>query len=439
MIRTVLPLLLVIAAIGTGVVLLKTPPVVPRSERPITAAVVGLAELVPQRVPVFVQAFGSVVAARETRVQAEVAGRIVSMHEGLTDGGLIGAGETLLELDKADYEIALDEATAEVEVARRTVDGIRAGVASLRARARQIEAELDFLSWNLERLGDLSAQDQAAEAEARDAQSKYVSQKAALIASQAQTVEQERLVDRAVAQAAVAESRLRAARLALARTTLTAPFDAVVLSESVEVGQLVRLQDTVATLAATDVFWVEAAIPVARLKELRFSDGTALNGSAVKVTLVTGGDSVSRDGVTLRTLGQLDPEGRMAKVLIAIEDPLRLRAAVRDRDDAILLGSYLHLSVAAGTLEDVYTIPRYALRENSRIWVRDAKRQLAIRDVEVVWRRQDDVLIRDGFQAGDQLVTTHLASVVPGMPLSVREEPTAAPAATKQQTAADLP
>jgi len=386
-----------------------------------------------------VQAFGSVVAARETRVQAEVAGRVVSMHEGLTDGGLIGAGEILLELDKADYEIALDEATAEVEVARRTVDGIRAGVDSLRARAREIEAELDFLSWNLERLGDLSAKDQAAEAEARDAQSKYVSQKAALLASQAQTVEQERLVDRAVAQAAVAESRLRAARLALTRTTLKAPFDAIVLSESVEVGQLVRLQDTVATLAATDVFWVEAAIPVARLKELRFSDGTVLNGSAVNVTLVTGGESVSRDGVTLRALGQLDPEGRMAKVLIAIEDPLRLRAAARDRDDAILLGSYVRLSMAAGTLEDVYAIPRYALRENSRIWVRDAKQELAIRDVEVVWRRQDDVLIRNGFQAGDQLVTTHLASVVPGMPLRVREESTAASAATRQQTAADLP
>ncbi len=439
MIRTVLPLLLVIATIGTGMVLLKTPPEVPRSERPTNAAVVGVAELSPQRVPVFVRAFGSVVAARETRVQAEVAGRIVRMHEGLTAGGLIGTGETLLELDNADYEIAVDEATAEVEVARRTVDGIRAGVESLRARARQIEAELDFLSWNLERLGDLSAQDQAAEAEARDAQSKYVSQKSALISSQAQTVEQERLVDRAVAQAAVAESRLAAARLALTRTSLTAPFDAVVLSESVEVGQLVRLQDTVATLAATDVFWVEAAMPVARLKELRFSDGTALNGSAVKVTLVTGEDAVSRDGVTLRKLGQLDPKGRMAKVLIAVQDPLRLRAAARDRDDAILLGSYVHLSVAAGTLEDVYAIPRYALRENSRIWVCDAKQELAIRDVEVVWRRQDDVLILDGFQAGDQLVTTHLASVVPGMPLSIREEPTASPAATNQPTTADQP
>ena len=73
-------------------------------------------------------------------------------------------------------------------------------------------------------------------------------------------------------------------------------------------------------------------------------------------------------------------------------------------------------------MQDVCAIPRYALRENSRIWVRDAQRKLGIRKVEIVWRRQDDVLVRNDFVPGDQLVTTHLASVVPGMPLYVRQE-----------------
>ena len=44
------------------------------------------------------------------------------------------------------------------------------------------------------------------------------------------------------------------------------------------------------------------------------------------------------------------------------------------------------------------------------------------------WQRRlhythEDVLVRDGFEAQDRLVVTHLASVIPGMPLDVREEP----------------
>jgi len=437
--RTLLPLILVVAAVGIGAILLKTPPQVPKSERPAVAAVVGVADLEPQRVQAAVQAFGTVVAARETRVQPEVAGRIVAMHEGLTVGGVIGEGETLFEIDKADYEIAVDEAMAEVNVTRFEIEGLRAGVEALRGRADQVEVELDFLRWNMERLGKLSEQNQAGEAEARDARSKYVGQRAALAALQAQIIEQERMVDRAVAQTAVAESRLATAKLALARTNVKAPFDAIVLSESVETGQLVSPQDTVATLAATDVFWVEAAIPVARLNNIRFSEGSESNGSAVRVTLVTGEESVSRNGVALRPLGQLDPQGRMAQILIAIQDPLNLRSTSAGNGDAILLGSYVRLSIDAGPLENVYAIPRYALRENSRVWVRDADHKLGIREVEVVWRRQDDVLVRNGFHAGDQLVTTHLASVVPGMPLNVREETGGTAEAVSQRTITDAP
>lgn len=438
-IRTVLPLILVVATVGIGAVLLKTPPQVPKSERRPVPAVVGVADLELQSVQAFVQAFGTVVAARETRVQPEVAGRIVAMHDGLTDGGLIGNGEILFEIDQSDYQIAVDGAMAEVNVTRFEIEGLRAGVEALRGRAGQVEAELDFLNWNMERLGKLAEQDQAGEAEAREVRSKYAGKRAALAALHAQIIEQERTVDRGIAQTAVAESRLAAAKLALSRTKVKAPFDAIVLSESVETGQLVSPQTTVATLAATDVFWVEAAINVAQLKNIRFSEGRESNGSAVRITLVTGGESVSRNGVALRPLAQLDPRGRMAQFLIAVQDPLNLRPAATGKGESILLGSYVRLSIDAGTLENVYAIPRYALRENNRVWVRDANHKLGIREVEVVWRRQDDVLIRDGFKAGDQLVTTHLASVVPGMPLSVREEAGGAEEAVSQRTITDAP
>jgi multidrug resistance efflux pump len=418
-------------------VLLKTPPEVPKSRPPQVAAVVGVAKLEPQSVETFVEAFGTVVAAREARVQPEVTGRLVKVLPNLIPGGLISKGETLFEIDKADYVIAVDRATAEVNVARLRVEGLRAGVEVLRRRAQQVEAEVDYLRWNMERLGRLSENEQAGEAELRDAQSSLASQQAALAALQAQVVEQERIIDRAIAENAVAESRLAAARLALSRTSVPAPFDAIVLSESVELGQLVGPQTTAATLAAVDEFWVEAAVPLARLGDVRFSDNGGSKGSSVQVTLVTGENTLNREGVVLRPLGQLDPQGRMARVLVAIRNPLDLGGNHPEDRRAILLGSYVRLSIQARRLDEVYAIPRYALRENSRVWVRDGLGKLRIREVDLVWRRQDDVLVRGAFATEDRLVTTHLASVVPGMPLDIREDKATKSAVVEQNRSPD--
>lgn len=123
--RVLLPLALVAASAGVGAVLLKTPPQVPKSNPPQIAAVVGVARLEPQDQPTFVEAFGTVVAAREIRVQPEVTGRLVSLLPRLIPGGLIKEGETLFEIDKADYDIAVRQAAAEVDVARLQVESLR--------------------------------------------------------------------------------------------------------------------------------------------------------------------------------------------------------------------------------------------------------------------------------------------------------------------------
>ena len=435
--RLALPWAVLAVAASVAAVLLKTPPQIPKSKPPQMAAVVGVAELERQSVETFVGAFGTVVAAREARVQPQVTGRVVGVLPQLIPGGLISEGETLFEIDKADYEIAVEQATAEVNVARLRIEGLRAGVEVLRRRAQQTEAEVDYLRWNMERLGRLSENEQAGESELRDAQSGVASQQAALAALQAQVVEQERTVDSAIAETAVAESKLAAAKLALSRTSVAAPFHAIVLSESVELGQLVGPQTAVATLAAVDEFWVEAAVPIARLGDIRFSDDGESNGSSVRVTLLTGESSLNREGIALRPLGQLDPQGRMARLLVAIRDPLDLRDRRTGERNAILLGSYVRLSITARTLDDVYAIPRYALRENNRVWVRDENAKLRIREVDIIWRRQDDVLVRGEFAAQDQLVTTHLASVVPGMPLETRKEDASTSAVADQNANSD--
>lgn len=421
--RIILPLGLVVAAVGIGAVLLETPPEVPKSSPVHVAAVVGVADLTSRSQQVSVEAFGTVVAAGEVGIKPEVSGRVVKLHPQLLPGGLIQEGETLFEIEAADYEIAVAQAKADLEVAKLQVDQLRASVQALRSRTRQSEAELQYSRWNADRLVRLAELDNAAETEAREANTTLAVQTAALAALEAEIEQEVKAVDSATAQTHVAESRLAAAELALSRTKVDAPFDAIVLDESVELGQLVSPQDTVARLAATDEFWVEASVPIARLGDIRLAGDDGSVASTVTITVATGDMSIVRKGVALRALGNLDPQGRMARVLVSIHDPLALQTDKAGGHESILLGSYVRLAIDAGTIHGVYAIPRRALRENSRVWVRDGKGKLQIRDVEIIWRRHEDVLVRDGFEPQDQLVVTHLASVIPGMPLDVRHEP----------------
>ncbi|MCB9865732.1 MAG: HlyD family efflux transporter periplasmic adaptor subunit [Phycisphaerales bacterium] len=424
------PVLLVAAALGIGAALISSPPHVPKSDPEALAPVVGVAELVPHATPVYVEAYGTAVPARQIRVVPEVTGRIVELNPRVEAGGLIPAGDVLFKIDPADYAIAVAQAQADLKVEEQGVKQAEARIATLRSRGRQLDVEIAYLQWNAQRLGNLAEQRSAGESEARDARTELESQQAARETLNAEIDEQQRAAESARASVRVAERRLEAAQLALDRTQIKAPFDAMVLAESVEVGQRVGPQAAVATLVATDEFWVEAAVPLSRLEDVRFAVDEPDHPSNVRVQLATGGPGEAHAGVALRPLGNLDPLGRMARVLVSIRDPLGLTDNAR-AGRRILLGSYLHLRIEAGTLEDVYAIPRKALRENDRVWVRNTAGELAIHPVEIVWRRQDDVLVRNGFAPGDQLVTTHLASVVPGMPLRIRDaERPATPPAT---------
>jgi multidrug resistance efflux pump len=62
-----------------------------------------------------------------------------------------------------------------------------------------------------------------------------------------------------------AQANLKQAELALSRTHFTAPFNALVLDESIEVGQVVAPGAPLATLIGTDRFWVSVSLPVDEL------------------------------------------------------------------------------------------------------------------------------------------------------------------------------
>ena len=381
-----LPLAILSGAGYVAYQMLITPPHAQKSSAPAVVPVVDVVDLVPRTENVFVEAHGVVVPSEEVVLRPEVGGRIVERHPSLVPGGLLKKGEVLVRIDPAEYEIAVRKAEAELVQAQATCD------------MEQGQQTIARREWNLleDRLNEMAANQSL--------------------------VLREPQLQRCEAQRDAAQTALDKARLDLERTTVLVPFDCIVTEESVEIGQLVDRQNQLATLIGTDEFWVKAAVYLDRLPRISFPQADGTGGSEVRVILKTGrGEPALWKGRVVRLLGDLDPKGRQARVLVSIWDPLNLEDENKDRNERLLVGSYVTLDIEGGVLEGVYSIPWPALRENDYIWVRTPQNTLQIREVDIVWKREEDVLISDGVQPGDQLIATRLANVIPDMAIKVAD------------------
>ena len=213
-----------------------------------------------------------------------------------------------------------------------------------------------------------------------------------------------------------ARGRLQLATLDLERTRMRAPFNALVLEDSVEVGQVVGPSSRVGTLVGTDAFEVIASIPIAKLPLITADPLEPAGNSPATVTLELGdGRSLVREARVARLAGEVERSGRLAKVILLIDDPLNLER--RPDRDPLLLGSYVRVDIEGPEIRDVVELPRSVLHENDTVWIMDAEDRLAIRPVEVVVGRPDSVLARVELGPTESIVTSPLGVAIEGMPL----------------------
>jgi multidrug efflux pump subunit AcrA (membrane-fusion protein) len=189
-----------------------------------------------------------------------------------------------------------------------------------------------------------------------------------------------------------ANAAVQEAKLNLERTAIRAPFDSIVLDEDAEIGQRVGPEMTIARIVGTDSFWINASVPFESYQLITPVNGD--KGAPVTVYLDTG----------------LDGD---------IEDPLSLNNI--QEQNSIPLESYVRVEISAGDLQNVYKIPRQGIRENNSVWVVGDDNRLAIKEVKIVWRYKDNIYVTDGFTEGERLIISHLASVIPGMEVVVRD------------------
>jgi len=375
----------VLAILGLNAFKPKAKRIKPALPVPIIKAI----EIFPQDEHVYIEAFGSVLPAREIDLYPEVDGRIIKQSPELVPGGIIEKNRFIAQIDPVDYELKLKEYEAEVAEAEYGLE-LEKGQQNIAKKEWQLFG--------------------------KEAESTEASKSLAL---------RQPHMKNAQAKLDAARSKLAAARLALKRTTILSPFNALVLEESVEEGQLIGLQKPIARLVDTDNFWIQVSIALSDLERIHFPGRYKKEGSSARIVLDSGnGHAVDRNGKVFKLLGDLDPKGKMVRLLVLLSDPLNLKNETKNRTNngKILLGSYVKVKIDAGVIENIYVIPREALRDGNNIWTLDNDGKLVIKQVTVKWRRKGDVLVEADIEPGSRLITSRIQAPLPGMRLRAEIE-----------------
>lgn len=359
----------------------------PKAERKAPQRVARLVEVTTvdhARTGPVVEAWGQVVAARTLVVRSEISGTLDWVHEDVTPGGRLAAGQVVARFDDKDLKLAVAQAEN--------------AVAQIDARILIERGQGEIGKRTLGRLSDNLTDEQKALVLRQPQMASLLAERAAAVAVRDQ------------------------ARNALARATVRAPFDALVIAENVAPGSVITQGAEAATLVASDRFHVTLAVPAGALRWLRF-DGTHA------VTLTQPGiwpEGAGREGRVLRLNSALTEKGRMAEVIVEIPDPLGLQPGDAGRPK-VLLGSFVRGTVTADAVEGAVQLAREHLRDGDTVWIMDKDDRLVIRQVEIVWRGPDHVLVTAGLAPGERVVTTTLAAYAPGMALRTRERAETAP------------
>lgn len=373
--------LLIGAAAGTTYLIYNTEPTA-QSEAA-TRRTAALVETIPAQRGDYrprLTVLGAVEPARSVTLSPRVSGQIERLEPAFVPGGLVEKGQPLLEIDPADFQRML--------TARRS-------------ELRQVQASLAIE----EGRQDVARQEFELLGEDIDPENRSL-------------VLREPQIESIRAQLESAQAAVERAQLDLDRTLIAAPFDAQILSRSVNVGSQVSPGDELAHLVGVDEYWIMASVPLRDLRWMRFPrDGQ--EGSLVHVRHTAAWEpGAEREGRVARLIGIVDEQSRLARVLVTVPDPL-----ARETDGPpLILGTIVELSIEARQLEGVFRIDRDYLRQNDTVWVMQ-NGELRIRTVEVAFRDAEHAFIRAGLEEGDQIVTTTLATVTDGLSLRRADDP----------------
>ncbi|SDK29093.1 efflux RND transporter periplasmic adaptor subunit [Microbulbifer yueqingensis] len=375
-IKTAAPVLVLALGLGVVQIMSATKPAPEKKEEEPRPVSLLYSEAHEESVHLAVATQGEVRPHTEIDLTPQVSGRIVSISDSFAEGAGFEPGQALIQLDDADYRLAV--ARAEAGVAQAEVLLLQA-----RAAARIKRQQWTSINPGKEPTPLQVNQPQVAEAEAR---------------------------------LRSAKAELADAKVNLARTKITLPFRGRVISRNVGVGQFVTASTPLGRVFATDRVEVRLPLTDSQLQELGLPMGFVASdkhpGPPVTLSARVGRDQHQWQGHIVRTQAAVDQQTRLIYAVAEVTDPYGAGAS---NGVPLAVGLFVTAETEGTQARQALVLPREALRNADKMYVIDAEDRLDIRTVEVLSTSENRVVVASGIAEGERVVTSTIANAVDGM------------------------
>jgi membrane fusion protein (multidrug efflux system) len=232
------------------------------------------------------------VAGNVVQITPQVSGTVVAIKADDTD--MVKPGQELLDLDKADSQVALEQAEAQLAQTVREVRTLYANngtldadIAVREADMVKARAELDRAQSDIKRrqalvaTGAVSGEEmQHIQSQLADAQGAYAAAEAGAKAARQQLASNQTLTEGTSVEdhpnVKTAAAHVREAYLAASRATLYSPVGGQVAKRSVQVGQRVQPGTPLMAIVPLDHLWVDANFKEVQLRNMRIGQPVTL-------------------------------------------------------------------------------------------------------------------------------------------------------------------
>ncbi len=401
--RVLLPVVILATAIAIFAALSLSKPERQTVERPEKVWRVNTISVQFEQIAPIITLYGRVETPRRATLNAALSADITQVN--VLEGDVVKAGDVLLTLDNSDAALLFSQREADLA----EIDALIVSEQSRYQRDKGLltheRSLLTLAEKAVTRAQKLDASRLVTRSSLDDAIANQQRQVVTLKRLQHDIAEHPARLAGLKARQTRAKALLEQAQLDLDRSLIKAPFNGRIANLNVSLGDRVRVGDNLLSIYDLDNLEVRAQIPGRYLKQVR--DGL-LQGEHAKAT------AELEDKSLVFALTRLSGETRQDSG--GVDGLFTLTGG----NHTLALGTFLELSLALGTKDNVVVVPFNALYGLNRVYrIKDG--YLEAVNITRLGEYQDSngqtqMLIRsDALQAGDRVISTQLPNAITGL------------------------
>lgn len=369
--KSLLPVIVVLAITVSLIVLMKMrKPEIAKKEDIQKIPTVKTLSIAPVDYTIPVNREGMVLPKIQISLASELSGKISYVAPEFANGGHFKKGDVLVRIDSRDYELAITKAKANVAAQQASLD------------LEQAKSDLARSDW------------------------KKYGKKGEPTALNLNIPQ----VDSAKAALAGARADLLLAQRNLEKTNIPAPFDGVILSKSVDVGQYVNPGMVLASIASVEVAEIRVALTD---EQLHFSHLIDMSDEVIVDISSDETEQSKWTGKVVEIEAQRDAKTLLNYVVINVDLPFSQNST------PLRFNTFVNVKFDGRKLQSVYPIDRNLVLLNDKINLLNKKSQLEIRPVEIVFADEEKYYISKGLSSDSKIITTKLSNIMEGSQLQL--------------------